>query len=431
MGSSFKEVQRKLELSLEDLLDEEKSKHRVRHLRRQGAVCAGHDPRRVDRSYGGIQKSSRHQHDSRLHVAAHPEKKDTQGQPAHCPLDGATRDTPYCSSNQTSITDATPRIDPFQWSGQPSGQSDRAAGKQKEQSATAAEDKDEQLLSAAQAGNASGEPSGPVAGAPTSLAGGGSLPSAPSGSTRSGQLDSQTGPAPSGTPSGCPSGAPGKPAANSPVQPGPPPEGPPPHSHSSHLRPGSFYPRGLPPHWGYPCCFPPPSYRGPYFPHDAHGRPFYDHGHTVYPPVHGPDPRVHYGPPSYAVAPRLAPHSAYGGQDLPRQPHQSAHVPNPAFPAASSSSSAVLHGYQVRLSNIPPELTARDLAEAFVEVSQTRVESVDILRDHVGRNTGVALVVFNSISDAQNAVRRYHGGDLNGHRLDVAFEGEVNAVAQR
>jgi len=83
-------------------------------------------------------------------------------------------------------------------------------------------------------------------------------------------------------------------------------------------------------------------------------------------------------------------------------------------------------GYQVRLSNIPPELTARDLAEAFSEVSSGRVESVDLLRDRDGRATGESLVIFSSMPDAHNAVRRYHGGDLNGKRLMAIYEGEIN-----
>jgi len=83
------------------------------------------------------------------------------------------------------------------------------------------------------------------------------------------------------------------------------------------------------------------------------------------------------------------------------------------------------HGYQVRLSNVPPELTARDLAEAFGEVSTNRVESVDLLRNREGKATGEGVVVFNSMTDAHNAVRRYHGGDLNGRRLLAVYEGEA------
>jgi len=84
-----------------------------------------------------------------------------------------------------------------------------------------------------------------------------------------------------------------------------------------------------------------------------------------------------------------------------------------------------LRGYQVRLSNVPPELTARDLAEAFGRVSQSRVESVDLLRNSEGKATGESLVIFSNMQDAKNAVQRYHGGDLNGRRLLAIYEGEI------
>lgn len=94
-------------------------------------------------------------------------------------------------------------------------------------------------------------------------------------------------------------------------------------------------------------------------------------------------------------------------------------------PAGALQASAPAYGYQVRLSNVPSELTARDLAEAFGEVSRGRVESVDLLRNRDGKATGEAVVVFNSMQDAHNAVRRYHGGDLNGRRLLAVYEGEA------
>jgi len=72
-----------------------------------------------------------------------------------------------------------------------------------------------------------------------------------------------------------------------------------------------------------------------------------------------------------------------------------------------------LRGYQVRLSNVPPELTARDLAE------------VDLLRNSEGKATGESLVIFSNMQDAKNAVQRYHGGDLNGRRLLAIYEGEI------
>ena len=52
---------------------------------------------------------------------------------------------------------------------------------------------------------------------------------------------------------------------------------------------------------------------------------------------------------------------------------------------------------------------------------------VDLLRDGAGRATGEAVLIFAALRDAHTAVQRYHGGDLNGRRLEAVYEGEVNA----
>jgi len=214
---------------------------------------------------------------------------------------------------------------------------------------------------------------------------------------------------------------------------------PPPH-HMYHHRPPQY---GAPPP-GYP-QHPPPAGHPP---HAPHGPP----GHA--PPPHGGPPQAAPRPPD----PRAEHPPAYGQHAAPHQPHHMAgqsRGPPPgseayaaghrasqggesagafhyseAAPSARRQTNVALlapapHGYQVRLSNVPQELTAKDLAEAFGEVSASRVESVDLLRDPQGRATGESVVVFGSLADAQNAVRRYHGGDLNGRRLMAIYEGEV------
>lgn len=87
------------------------------------------------------------------------------------------------------------------------------------------------------------------------------------------------------------------------------------------------------------------------------------------------------------------------------------------------------HGpHKVHLGNLPPEITAKDLAEAFGEVSACPIESVDVMHDKDGFAS--AVVVFTSGSDAENAIRRYNGGDLNGRRLEVQWsDGRLGAIA--
>merc|ERR1711920_296992 len=88
-------------------------------------------------------------------------------------------------------------------------------------------------------------------------------------------------------------------------------------------------------------------------------------------------------------------------------------------PAARATPPPRPQGYNVFISNIPADLTAMDIAEALSDVSEQRIEAVDLFRDARGCATGEALVVFASYADACNTVARYHGGDLNGKTLNV------------
>mmetsp|Transcript_10461 Transcript_10461/g.18876 ORF Transcript_10461/g.18876 Transcript_10461/m.18876 type:complete len:383 (-) Transcript_10461:57-1205(-) len=266
---------------------------------------------------------------------------------------------------------------------------------------------------------------------------------------------------------------------------GAPPPGYPPHHHYMHMPPPPRHPFWPPPplllHPGYgPCYRGPPG--APHYP--AYLRPPLVDPHRPYgpPPPRGPDARapyppalpplhqpVHYAPPVPRHGPARPDAASLGYAPHrpplhdPRQPGLPDEARRQAPPAenqhellaaqrADRPESAVLQddsansskrssrqaaaagkpsaktagqGFQIRLSNIPPELTAKDLAEAFGEVSEKRVESVDLLRDTSGRATGECVIIFTSSIDAQNAVKRYHGGDLNGRRLSACFEGEV------
>lgn len=206
-------------------------------------------------------------------------------------------------------------------------------------------------------------------------------------------------------------------------------------------------PPGYPmPAWSYdPRQYPgyrPPMYLRPPAPAPqlAPAPVFRPQPHYVMPPAYphpAPHPQLSRAPPPGPPGPPMA----YPPSASWRAPGGHVLAPAPVAPAQASQpsrkrhrerhrepveSEPLPHGFQVRLSNIPQELTARDLAEAFSEVSSSRVESVDLLRDGAGRATGDAVIIFAARPDAQNAVRRYHGGDLNGKRLEAIYEGEVN-----
>lgn len=186
------------------------------------------------------------------------------------------------------------------------------------------------------------------------------------------------------------------------------------HAHPSH-----------PPMWGYP---PPHGALPPFDPR--------------YPPMHLYPPRGYMPPPGYPYAYHMPP-ASYSAHPGPHGAHAAPGHPQPHHPqqappqhgaaggrvqlvaAAGSPPPSGKHGFQIRLSNAPPELGAQDLAEAFLSVSQGRVESVDVLRDTRRQPTGEVVVIFSIIGDAHNAVNRYNGGDLNGRRLIVVYEGEV------
>lgn len=198
--------------------------------------------------------------------------------------------------------------------------------------------------------------------------------------------------------------------------------GPPQHFHSAR-----------PPHGGPPRSHPPAQTMMPYptayhmpahvsTPQPAyHSAPPPQHHVATSPPVqqvHTPPPR---GPPQQQIPPM-----ATAAQTPPLQQHVPQHAPVAQLSPAPQHPAPVTYkqGFRIRLKNVPPELTANDIAEAFAAVSKQRIESVDVERNSHGQPSGEATVVFSTLADAQNAVSRYNGGDLNGRRLQVVLEGE-------
>ncbi len=76
------------------------------------------------------------------------------------------------------------------------------------------------------------------------------------------------------------------------------------------------------------------------------------------------------------------------------------------------SDNAEQRGTTVKVTNVSDELTWRDIKSAFSEVGH--VERCDV-------GDGVALVTFERPRDAQQAVRMYHGGEMNGRIIKVSL----------
>jgi|SRR5882724_2635594 len=77
--------------------------------------------------------------------------------------------------------------------------------------------------------------------------------------------------------------------------------------------------------------------------------------------------------------------------------------------------------------NLPFATTALDLQQLFAQVGA--VASVDLVPDKAtGRSRGFAFVAMDTPDDAQKAVAKLHGQDLNGRKLTVS---EARPPAER
>lgn len=67
----------------------------------------------------------------------------------------------------------------------------------------------------------------------------------------------------------------------------------------------------------------------------------------------------------------------------------------------------------VKISNVPYDLTWKELKEAFLSVGT--IERCDV--DH-----GTAIIKFSDFRSASAAVRAYDGGEMNGRKIKVVLE---------
>lgn len=72
------------------------------------------------------------------------------------------------------------------------------------------------------------------------------------------------------------------------------------------------------------------------------------------------------------------------------------------------------------VSNVPLNLTAQEIQEAFSTIGV--VIRTEILLNSQGQHTGRVAVVFQRHDSAVDAVRRFDGGDLDGHVIRVFLE---------
>ncbi|OUM69634.1 hypothetical protein PIROE2DRAFT_68525 [Piromyces sp. E2] len=76
--------------------------------------------------------------------------------------------------------------------------------------------------------------------------------------------------------------------------------------------------------------------------------------------------------------------------------------------------------YAISISNLHWEVSENDLKSLFEEVAD--VSKVRIKFDKAGRSEGQATVVFNSRSDAQKAIEKFDGVELDGMEMKIKMD---------
>jgi len=144
-----------------------------------------------------------------------------------------------------------------------------------------------------------------------------------------------------------------------------------------------------------------------------YGAAGYGYGATPYDPTMA---AMSYGAPSYAAPHGGPPMGMRGGRpqldgrDLAsRQIHPSRAVP-PKNPA----------GCQVVVHGIPFEYAWQELSDLMRTAG--RVVHTDIMRDPDGRSKGYGTALFETPTDALNAIAKFHGTELQGRILTVKLD---------
>jgi len=76
--------------------------------------------------------------------------------------------------------------------------------------------------------------------------------------------------------------------------------------------------------------------------------------------------------------------------------------------------------YKLYVGNLSFDTAEIQLEDLFAEVG--RVEEASLVQDTAtGRSRGFAFITMSTASDAEEAIRRFHGSDLNGRTLSVTL----------
>lgn len=84
------------------------------------------------------------------------------------------------------------------------------------------------------------------------------------------------------------------------------------------------------------------------------------------------------------------------------------------------SSNAASRGSIINVENLHYNVTEKDLEELFSTVAD--VVSAKLVFDLSGRSTGVATVKYDSLEDAEKAVKKYNNVELDGQAMRIEIK---------
>jgi len=105
------------------------------------------------------------------------------------------------------------------------------------------------------------------------------------------------------------------------------------------------------------------------------------------------------------------------------------HGNGPRAPRVLNTPVNILWGTMVVIDNLKYDVLEDDLRDLMEPIGP--VESIKISYDSSGRSLGKAGVVFRSKYDAEQAVKEYHGVDIDGQKMKVEIGSKVKIVVSK
>lgn len=93
------------------------------------------------------------------------------------------------------------------------------------------------------------------------------------------------------------------------------------------------------------------------------------------------------------------------------------------FNRSRGGSHASTRGQEINIENLHYDVTEKDVEELFSTVAD--VLKAKLIFDPSGRSTGVAVVKYSSIEDAEKAIKKYNNVELDGQAMKIELKAYV------